>query len=332
MCESIGHRPLWGRCPKSFVRPSACLSACLSIRPYISIFYRQTFCQQTMKQPGLFSISDSTLREKCILDIGESVRSTNLRTAVALEYAMGSRKQAFSILHIDYGDTPREIMILIYTQNSCKSPFREDFVGTVTRGIYWFSVISKGKNVLVDKRYEPEKYPVGFPKWFQGLNAEDYHENFCHYVCSNHPNISWESFMNEERSSCEIRLHTTIQRDAKEDSSLCSPQQCVEKRTRASLILHLDILRYEDMGSATSPTTARENRTEIWLKGSPNLYTKTVRYRKSTSEFLSELGGILGLWVGASVLTLIEIGELLLNLLKNATATNLINPRILDGP
>ena len=66
------------------------------------------------------------------------------------------------------------------------------------------------------------------------------------------------------------------------------------------------------MGKGMAPSAPI---TEVWVKRSSNSFTKTVRYRKPVSEFVAELGGHLGLWVGASILTVIEIGEFLIHLM-----------------
>ena len=90
----------------------------------------------------------------------------------------------------------------------------------------------------------------------------------------------------------------------------CSPGECLEKRVFASLQFFVDRVRFGDLGY-NSPSAPRE----VWIRSSVNHYAaKTINIEKSFGEFLGEVGGSLGLLVGASVLTLFEFGELVIRL------------------
>ena len=247
---------------------------------------------------------------KCLLDTVRSVGGNRLNTAAALQYPLMFEDQAYRILKIDYGQLPNDIIILIHTQNSCQSPFLGTLVGTATRGLRWLTVALSSKNVIIDQRFDKESYPAGFPSWFQGLPAEDYNVDFCRFICSYHPDVSWQSFFENQLPTCHVQIRPAQYPKMANENTLCSPQDCVPEKTRVSVFTLHDMLRYEDMGKGMAPSAPI---TEVWVKRSSNFYTKTIRNRKPVSEFVAELGGHLSLWVGASILTVIEIGEFLIH-------------------
>ena len=66
-----------------------------------------------MKRPS------ESLKAKCVLD---DVRK-DLSAVVALHYPLNFEDHSFRVVNIHYGHLPRELLILIYMKNSCKSPF-----------------------------------------------------------------------------------------------------------------------------------------------------------------------------------------------------------------
>ena len=60
-----------------------------------------------------------------------------------------------------------------------------------------------------------------------------------------------------------------------------------------------------------------DNHIKIWIKAESNFYTiKNINVEKKFQEFLAEIGGNFGLFAGASVLTLVEIGEFFVKIIK----------------
>ena len=263
------------------------------------------------RQPNnnyLTLFSDIPLKVKCLLDVGRTTGNSKLLTIAAWEHLIDNVGSSNTI-NINYGDMPSEIVVLTYMQNTCGSPFFGTYVGAITRGMRWFTVTLREKNVMIDQQFDKDTYPMGFPQWFLALNSEEYHQQFCQFLCKNMTNfahISWEPYFSYELGDCELRPKQHAQNMALKSS--CSPSQCIKSKTRVNLDVLQSMLPYR-------PDEKEKNVTTVWVKITSDFYTKTVRYHKSALEFISELGGHLGLWVGASLLTLMEIGELLLKLL-----------------
>ena len=84
-----------------------------------------------------------------------------------------------------FGKSWNGVIILIYLQSSCHSPFLGKYVGTVTAEHYWMSIILRGKELMINQHGHEAKYPRKIPSLFQSAPIEDYDKAICDYLCKN---------------------------------------------------------------------------------------------------------------------------------------------------
>ena len=276
-----------------------------------------------------------------------------LKPAIALQYQLNHDHHAYQILEVQYGEMEKGLTPLVYLQSHCGSPFLGSYMGAITPEDLWVALNFNEKDVIYEKDYKKAElvYPDGFPQWFQSLSAEDYDKNFCIYVCSHYLNVIWSDYFRDEPTECRIPgIHSEAdQRRNKTAKLLCNPHHCNANQVTTTLNYFVDHLRNEDkdvkydrapnddqnIGSKIGNTHVRRDTTDdstknktkirrevqtfIWVKTSIDFFSsKMLRDHKTLPEFIAELGGHLGFWVGASILTLAEIAAFFSRLCKKA--------------
>ena len=209
---------------------------------------------------------------------------------------------------------------MAYLQSTCVSPFMGQYIAMITPKHQWLTVNLLGKTLLQNYGSKKHPYPKGFPFQFHSLNHEEYDQRFCRAVCSlNHSVPSDFSFTDQKLHDC--GKSTIFENNNSVTSVMCSKKDCREKKIFSSLEVFVDHVKHEDhfVNATFHDSLLVPKTTEIWFKISANHYSsKTIIRDKTTGEFLGEIGGNLGLFVGASLLTFFEMGEFLVRLAFNA--------------
>ena len=219
-----------------------------------------------------------------------------------------------------------ELSAFVSLQSTCASPFQGKYLGMVTPKHQWLTVDVLGKSLLKDYGAEEHHYPKGFPSPFRSLPQEDYDPLFCSAICQINSSISWDIlFTNNPVSHCEIDDDLGGNKSLVSSPPLaCSETDCKEKKFFVSLEVFIDHVRFDDHSVKNTihegvQAVHISNFTQIWLRISSNHYSmKTIKTEKTVEEFLGEIGGNLGLFVGASLLTIFEMGERLVRFAMEA--------------
>ena len=179
---------------------------------------------------------------------------------------------------------------------------------------------SRCEEFLIDHQGKEAKYPKEVPRLFHSVPVEDYNEDVCAYLCQNQPNISWKSLFNYHFNTCKINDSVN---DEVTKHELCSSNDCHTKTAFASIDYFVEYFRFDDANFSKTPLQnqnsflSMDNQIKIWIKAESNFYTiKNINVEKKFQEFLAEIGGNFGLFAGASVLTLVEIGEFFVKIIK----------------
>ena len=242
------------------------------------------------------------------------------RTACALQHFMGidSSFANFRILEVEFGKSWNGAILLIYLQSSCGSPFLGKYVGTVKAEHYWMSILLRGKELMINQQGQEAKYPRKIPSLFQSAPIEDYDKDICDYLCKNEKKGSWESHHSYKFNTCEMNDFT----DAHDTyDKLCSPNDCHFETVFASVDYFVEYLRWDETNLTgeqhQNVSKMRNYTTAIWIKSDCSFFTiKNINIEKKFEEFLAEIGGNFGLFVGASILTLVEMGVFFFKICK----------------
>ena len=189
------------------------------------------------------------------------------------------------------------------------------------------TILINGKELILDHQGEEAKYPKEVPIMFRSGLVEDYNKEICTYLCRDRRNISWESLYNYKLNTCEMdKYGDGIDNDngngkvsVTKQHSCSASNVCLGRTAFASTNIYVNYLRLED---ANLSATQLRNRvhgdiTQIWIKSEASYYTvRNINVQKTFGEFLAEIGGNLGLFAGASILTLVEFGEFCVKVIK----------------
>ena len=137
--------------------------------------------------------------------------------------------------------------------------------------------------------------------------------------------MSWESHNDYKFDTCELNDHADAGVKRKE---LCSPNDCRYKTAFASVDYFVDYLRIDETNLTDKQLYLADKqlqqedamgnkRTHVWIKSNCNFFTiKNINMEKEFEEFLAEIGGNFGLFAGASISTLVEIGVFFFKICK----------------
>ena len=218
---------------------------------------------------------------------------------------------------IEFDNIENGILPLIHIKSSCSSPFLGDYVGTVTPGRFWMNLILRGKELIIDRQREEVKYPEQVPLIFRSAPVEDYKKEVCNYLCQYQQNISWESFYDYQLNTCET---SDLGEDRVTKHHSCSLDDCHDETAFASTDFYVELLRLDETNLSVSQLRKQNvmgNNTKIYIKSDSNFFTvRNINVEKTFQEFLAEIGGNLGLFAGASILTLVEFGEFFTKIIK----------------
>ena len=191
--------------------------------------------------------------------------------------------------------------------------------------------ILRGKELLLDRQGEEAKYPEAVPRIFQTAPVEDYNRSICVSLCQNlQSNFSWISHRDYEYDTCGLnqyyddrvthpesttKLYSSTHQSDTNNHKICSIDDCPDKTTFASLDYSVEYLRWDEAN--LNETQLRKNLTDIFIKSDSEFFTiKNINIKKKFEEYLAEIGGNFGLFAGASILTFVEFGLLVVKILK----------------
>ena len=215
----------------------------------------------------------------------------------------------------------------MYIKSSCKSPFLGKHFGTITPEHFWMAFIFNGKELILDHQGEEAKYPAGVPTLFRSAPVEDYRKDICTTLCQYRRNISWEDVYNYKLNTCEIDYFDNV---SLTEHDSCSPNLCQDETAFASTNYFINYLRLDETN--LTATQLRDHnimgpKTKIWIKSEASYYTvRKINVEKTFAEFLAEIGGNLGLFAGASILTLVEFGEFCVKIFKGIVFNKQVEP------
>ena len=210
-------------------------------------------------------------------------------------------------------------VVAVFVQATCDPPilYESNLVNFIT-GYEKLQVNLVESFKILDGRVENSlsKYPIWFPN--KGDNSYwRYDQDFCNAICcSLHENRSktveslnllldinflqpWK-FMGAPKSSAHNDTYPDIA-----NVSACR-DICPLSRVKFSLNMNANMHDMRKRGFG--PMNASLSATMVFAASS-KLTVKEIRYQKSFYEFMSEIGGHMGLFIGASVITLIELLE-----------------------
>ena len=224
----------------------------------------------------------------------------------------------FNAMHVEFGNDLEGVLLTIYLQSSCSSPFLGKYVGTVTPKDVWMSIFLRGKEVIIDGQGKETRYPEKLPALFRSAPVEDYRKDVCIYLCQNRISVSWDSHRDYNSSHCEIPDENAD--DNSNHVEMCSADDCHDETAFASIdyfVEHLPIYKTNLDKTQLPRAGVMGNNSQVWVKSDCNFFTvKRINIEKKFEEFLAEIGGNFGLLAGASVLTLVEIGEFIVKIVK----------------
>ena len=185
-----------------------------------------------------------------------------------------------------------------------------------------------GKELVLDQQGRQEaKYPDGVPDIFRFAPIEDYRKEVCTYLCQYQSDISWESIYNYKMNTCDINDFGEVSMTKQES---CSSDICRDKTAFASTNFYVEHLRSHETNLSVTQLqniNVLGNNTKIWIKSDASFYTvRKINVEKKFQEFLAEIGGNFGLFAGASILTLVEMGEFFIKILKKIFDKRPIGP------
>ena len=191
------------------------------------------------------------------------------------------------------------------------------------------TIILRGKELLLDHHGELAKYPQAVPRLFHLAPAEDYSADVCTHLCQYQRNVSWKSLFDYKLDTCQINNDSGADRVTK--YQLCSSNDCRNETAFASNDYFVEYLKFDEANLSETQTHNRNsffsmgNSIKIWIKSDCSFYTiKNINLKKKFEEFLAEIGGNFGLFAGASILTLVEIGEFLVVIFKRSVVQKII--------
>ena len=157
--------------------------------------------------------------------------------------------------------------------------------------------------------------------------TEDYEKDVCVQLCqTNQSNFSWESHRDYEYGACgyyddalaqphDLTPHYPTARQSANHGKMCSIDDCQNKTSFASFDYSVEHLRVDEAN--LNETQSRKNQTEICVRSDVSFFTiKNINIEKKLEEYLAEIGGNFGLFAGASILTLVEFGVLIVKIFK----------------
>lgn len=80
-----------------------------------------------------------------------------------VQYQFDYETLSYDTLTVHYGKLDRGVMLLVYLQNTCKSPFIKEYVGAVSSGHLWLTLTILSKTITIDER-ESKEIKENYPK------------------------------------------------------------------------------------------------------------------------------------------------------------------------
>ena len=270
-------------------------------------------CKVITLDPG------TRLKPKCLFQFAAYRSPPEFLTMCAYQHFMGINSSFSSIrkLNVEFGNDLDGVLVWIYLQSSCGSPFLGKYVGTVTPRDVWVTVIIRGKELIIDRQGEETRYPGQLPALFRSAPAEDYSKDVCIHLCQNRIHVDWEFHRDYNLSTCEIDQNVDV---SLTNHELCSPDECHDETAFASIDYFMEYLAADRTNlnkTQLQIAGTMGNNSDVWVEADCSFYTvKNINIKKKFEEFLAEIGGNFGLLAGASILTLIEIGEFVFKISK----------------
>ncbi len=219
------------------------------------------------------------------------------------------------------------IVVYVLLQSTCSSIlFDSDLIGKLWRdqglGI---TMVEKMKieDKTVDIAYYPDWFPVILPKM-------RYNQDFCLSLCD-------FLTINKDRTAVQKTMSDIVSVNFEEpwNSSLNHTRQyegytmekdCVKDcpKSEISYTLNIRTIDYPSISLVTGTDLSNQSYVSFTFSSS-YMTLKKIRWQKSFVEIVSEIGGNLGLFVGVSLLTLVEIGQLIISGLYAKFSSKKIN-------
>ena len=234
----------------------------------------------------------------------------------ALQHFVGidSSFSDYRTLNVEFGNM-NGIILTIHLQSCCSSPFLGKYVGSLTPEHYWMTLFLSGKELIIDRKELQAKYPEKIPFLFRSAPIENYMQDVCIFLCQSQKQISWDLHSYYKLGTCDMDEYGG---PSKGQHELCAYKDCPNETVFASIDYFVEHLRWDDTNlSETQQQNIDFKGATLWIKSDCTFYTvKNINIEKKFEEFLAEIGGNFGLFVGASILTFVEIGVLLVRVLK----------------
>ena len=132
---------------------------------------------------------------------------------------------------------------------------------------------------------------------------------------------------NYEMNTCDVNDFGNVSETKHE---ACSLDFCRDKTAFASLNFVVDYLRLDETNLSVTQLQDRKSmgdNSKIWIKSDASFYTvRNINVKREFQEFLAEIGGNFGLFAGASILTLVEMGEFFIKIFKRIFFNQPVGP------
>ena len=265
------------------------------------------------KKQALCLFQGNRLMPKCLYHY-YTVNTPQLLSICAFSHLMSVDSSFSDVikLHVEPGNMPG-VVLAIHLQSSCSSPFLGKYIGTITPKHFWMNFILRGKELLHDRQEKEAKYPAKVPRIFQAAPVEDYKKNVCVHLCQNPNDDLWRSNDRHHKYNNTCKLKKQSGTTHLDSSSI---NDCLNETTFVSFDYSMEHLRMDEANLDETQLKMKQTR-QIYISSENRFFTiKNINIEKTFEEYLSEIGGNFGLFAGASILTFVEIGVLVVKVLK----------------